>query len=147
MVLQRSRQAPPHSKTVSTQNYWRPLQINREFASHFRKPNAWIRLFRDIRTDRAADLGTRARIGCHTFRATGITAYLEARGTLENAQAMADHASPRTTQLYDRTGDEITLDERSNGLRFDGIRRTETSAATKNGISFPVWSGGGTTRP
>jgi hypothetical protein len=28
-----------------------------------------------------------------------------------NAQAMADHASPRTTQLYDRTGDEITLDE------------------------------------
>jgi hypothetical protein len=31
--------------------------------------------------------------------------------TLENAQAMADHASPRTTQLYDRTGDEITLDE------------------------------------
>ena len=32
-------------------------------------------------------------------------------GTLENAQAMADHASPRTTQLHDRTGDEITLDE------------------------------------
>jgi integrase len=36
---------------------------------------------------RAANLGTRARIGCHTFRATGITAYLEAGGTLENAQA------------------------------------------------------------
>jgi hypothetical protein len=32
-------------------------------------------------------------------------------GTLENAQAMADHASPRTTQIYDRTGDEVTLDE------------------------------------
>jgi hypothetical protein len=31
------------------ENCWRPLQINREFASHFRKPNAWIRLFRDIR--------------------------------------------------------------------------------------------------
>jgi len=30
-------------------------------------------------------------------------------GTLENAQAM--HESPRTTKLYDRTGDEITLDE------------------------------------
>jgi hypothetical protein len=37
--------------------------------------------------------GTRgaAKIGCHTFRATGITAYLEAGGTLENAQAMAAH--------------------------------------------------------
>ena len=60
---------------------------------------------------RAADLGTRVNIGCHTFRATGITAYLEAGGTLENAQAMAAHESPRTTKLYDRTGDEITLDE------------------------------------
>src|ERR1700689_1369824 len=60
---------------------------------------------------RAGDLGTRVRIGCHTFRATGITAYLEAGGTLENAQVMAAHESPRTTKLYDRTGDEITLDE------------------------------------
>jgi integrase/recombinase XerD len=38
---------------------------------------------------RAAELGTRVKIGCHTFQATGITAYLEASGTLENAQAMA----------------------------------------------------------
>ena len=29
---------------------------------------------------RAADLATRVKIGCHTFRATGITAYLEAGG-------------------------------------------------------------------
>jgi len=60
---------------------------------------------------RAADAGIKIKIGCHTFRATGITAYLEAGGTLENAQAMAAHDSPRTTKLYDRTGDEITLDE------------------------------------
>jgi site-specific recombinase XerD len=60
---------------------------------------------------RAADFGMRVRVGCHTFRATGITAYLEAGGTLENAQAMAVHESPCTTKLYDRTGDEITLDE------------------------------------
>jgi site-specific recombinase XerD len=60
---------------------------------------------------RAADLGFKVRIGCHTFRATGITAYLDAGGTLENAQAMAAHESPRTTKLYDRTGDQITLDE------------------------------------
>ena len=51
------------------------------------------------------------RINCHTFQATGITAYLEAGGTLENAQAMAAHESPRTTKLYDRTGEAITLDE------------------------------------
>jgi integrase len=60
---------------------------------------------------RAADLGMKVKIGCHTFRATGITAYLEAGGTLENAEIMAAHESPRTTKLYDRTGDEITLDE------------------------------------
>ncbi len=47
----------------------------------------------------------------HTFRATGITAYLENGGTIENAQAIAAHESPKTTKLYDRTGDEITLDE------------------------------------
>jgi site-specific recombinase XerD len=60
---------------------------------------------------RTADAGFKNRLGCHVFRATGITAYLEAGGTLENAQAMAAHESPRTTKLYDRTGDEITLDE------------------------------------
>jgi len=60
---------------------------------------------------RAAELGMKVKIGCQTFRATGITAYLEAGGNLENAQMMAAHESPRTTKLYDRTGDEITLDE------------------------------------
>jgi integrase/recombinase XerD len=48
---------------------------------------------------------------CHTFRATGITTFLENSGTIENAQAIAAHESPKTTMLYDRTGDEITLDE------------------------------------
>lgn len=51
------------------------------------------------------------RICCHTFRATGITAYLENGGTIENAQAIAAHESLRTTKLYDRTTDTITLDE------------------------------------
>ena len=50
-------------------------------------------------------------IGCHTFRATGITAYLEAGGTIEGAQAIAAHESPRTTKLYDRRGDMATMDE------------------------------------
>jgi len=57
----------------------------------------------------AAGIGT--AIGNHTFRATGITAYLKSGGTLENAAAMANHASTRTTQLYDRRSDDITLDE------------------------------------
>jgi integrase len=60
---------------------------------------------------RARDAGMEIRIGCHTFRATGITAYLGNGGALENAQTMANHESPRTTKLYDRTGDAITLDE------------------------------------
>ena len=60
---------------------------------------------------RTAEAGFKIKLGCHVFRGTGITAYLEAGGTLENAQAMAAHESPRTTKLYDRTGDEITLDE------------------------------------
>lgn len=29
--------------------YWRPLEIDRDFASHFAEPNAWVRLFRDVR--------------------------------------------------------------------------------------------------
>src|SRR5437016_511592 len=60
---------------------------------------------------RALAAGLPSSISCHTFRATGITAYLEAGGTIENAQAIAAHESPRTTKLYDRTSDEITLDE------------------------------------
>jgi integrase len=60
---------------------------------------------------RAAAAGIKAPIGCHTFRATGITAYLDNGGTLEHAQAMAAHESPRTTKLYDRTDDQITLNE------------------------------------
>ena len=50
-------------------------------------------------------------VGCRTWRATGITIYLENDGRLEHAQQMAGHESPRTTKLYDRTKDEITLSE------------------------------------
>jgi len=60
---------------------------------------------------RAKAAGLSDRVCCHTFRATGITAYLEAGGTIENAQAIAAHESPRTTKLYDRTSDQLTLDE------------------------------------
>ncbi len=47
--------------------------------------------------------------GNHTFRAIGITAYLKNKGTLEAAQHIANHESPRTTKLYDRRQDEISV--------------------------------------
>jgi site-specific recombinase XerD len=60
---------------------------------------------------RAAAAGIATRLGNHSFRATGITAYLKNGGTLEKAAQMANHASTRTTQLYDRRRDEMSLDE------------------------------------
>jgi integrase/recombinase XerD len=60
---------------------------------------------------RAATAGIATRIGNHTFRATGITDYLKNKGLLEHAQTIANHASPRTTKLYDRRSDVISLDE------------------------------------
>jgi integrase/recombinase XerD len=60
---------------------------------------------------RAKAAGIEAPIGCHTFRGTGITAYLSNGGILEKAQAIANHESARTTKLYDRRDDELTLDE------------------------------------
>ena len=55
--------------------------------------------------------GIRTRVGNHSFRATGITAYLSNGGALEHAQSMAAHESPRTTKLHDRTKERLTLDE------------------------------------
>jgi integrase/recombinase XerD len=60
---------------------------------------------------RARQAKLSASVCCHTFRATGITAYLANGGSLENAQAIAAHESPRTTKLYDRTANQISLEE------------------------------------
>jgi len=60
---------------------------------------------------RADDAGIKTKIGCHTFRATGITEYLRNGGRLEIAQQMANHESARTTGLYDRRDDQVSLDE------------------------------------
>jgi integrase/recombinase XerD len=65
----------------------------------------------DMVKRRAIAAGISDRVCCHTFRATGITAYLENGGTIEHAQQIACHESPKTTKLYDHTGDQITLDE------------------------------------
>ena len=71
-----------------------------------RQEDAWAMIRR-----RAGAAGIATPIGCHSFRATGITAYLMNGGTLEHAQAMAGHESPRTTKLYDRTQERLTQDE------------------------------------
>lgn len=60
---------------------------------------------------RANAAGIKTKIGNHSFRATGITAYLKNGGKLETAKTMANHSSMRTTQLYDRRNDDISLDE------------------------------------
>ncbi len=74
------------------------------------KPLAQADAYRMIQR-RAAASNVATRIGCHSWRARGITAYLENGGLLEHAQKMAAHASARTTKLYDRRGEGISLDE------------------------------------
>jgi site-specific recombinase XerD len=70
------------------------------------QPDAWRMIRR-----RAAAAGIAEAISCHTFRATGITAYLSNGGALDHPQEMAAHESPRTTKLYDRTKERLTQDE------------------------------------
>jgi integrase len=87
------RTSPGHNATMLTEH---PMD----------QSAAWLMIRR-----RGAAAGIRAAIGNHTFRATGITAYLENGGQLEHAQTMAAHESPRTTKLYDRTRDRLTQSE------------------------------------
>jgi site-specific recombinase XerD len=60
---------------------------------------------------RASDAGIETAIGCHTFRATGITDYLTNGGRIEVAQRMAGHANAKTTGLYDRRNDDVSVGE------------------------------------
>ena len=90
----------PLFRTLST-TPGRPLSLE-----SMTQPDAWRMIRR-----RARKASIKTKIGCHTFRATGITAYLENGGTLEHAQQIAAHESPRTTKLYDRTTEQVSLDE------------------------------------
>jgi len=71
-----------------------------------KQANAYVMVRR-----RAAAAGIEARVGNHTFRATGIAAYLESGGKLETAAAMANHSSLRTTQLYRGRRNAVSADE------------------------------------
>ena len=85
----------------------RPLGSDRTLSGRpLPQATAWQMLQRHARA-----AGIETVICNHTFRATGITTYLKNGGTLERAAHMASHSSTRTTQLYDRRSDEVTLDE------------------------------------
>jgi len=60
---------------------------------------------------RARTSGIVKRVCCHSFRATGVTEYMNSGGTIEIAQRIAGHTSPATTRIYDRSGDRLTLEE------------------------------------
>lgn len=86
---------------------FRSLDRSGELTSRRLTRNDALRMVRR----RVRSAGLPGSVCCHTFRATGITTYLQNGGTIENAQAIAGHASPRTTKLYDRRNDAISLDE------------------------------------
>ena len=75
-----------------------------------RQPMAQAEVYMMIQR-RALAAGIETKISCHSFRATGITTYLQNGGKLEVAQQMAGHESARTTGLYDRRNDSVALDE------------------------------------
>ena len=86
---------------------FRTIDKTRTLTSRPMDPNDALRMIKG----RAGKAGLSPDVCCHTFRATGITAYLENGGTIEKAQQIAAHESPKTTKLYDRTVDTISLDE------------------------------------
>jgi hypothetical protein len=88
------------------------FEYGRRLLSHFLSSLSWVE-GAGITVEHWS-AGSRAHpmgIGNHAFRATGISAYLKNGGTLEKAAAMANHASTRTTQLYDRRPDDVSFDE------------------------------------
>ncbi len=87
---------------------------------------------------RASDAGIETAIGCHTFRATGITDYLISGGRIEVAQRMAGHSNAKTTGLYDRRNDDISVGE----VERIGILAKRTNAErrcrnSKNSVGIP----------
>src|SRR5439155_1498977 len=86
---------------------FRTLDRHRQLTATRIDANDVLRMIK--RYSRRAGLSN--EICCHTFRATGITTYLQNGGTIERAAAIANHESTRTTQLYNRTNDQVSLDE------------------------------------
>ena len=60
---------------------------------------------------RVSDAGIETAIGCHSFRATGITDYQTNGGRIEVAQKMPGHSNAKTTGLYDRRNVVVNVSE------------------------------------
>jgi len=83
---------------------------------------------------RALVAGLSGRICRRTHRATGVTAYLEPAGTVEKAPQVAAHEVPKTTKLYDRTSDRMTLDDVDRiaiSLARSAVRPSEPDRSTR----------------
>src|SRR6266436_301964 len=119
----KEHEVPVHSKAKEAVDLW----LERSYVAS--KPNAplfpsfaknretldWRRLDRrsvlKLVEKRAKASGILKRVCCHSFRATGVTEYMNSGGTIEIAQRIAGHTSPSTTRIYDRSGDQLTLQE------------------------------------
>jgi integrase/recombinase XerD len=97
-ALDRARKGPLFRAAIGKTKKLGPGQMSRK--------DVWCMVRR-----RAADAGIETPIGCHTFRATGITDYLTNGGRIEVAQRMAGHSNAKTTGLYDRRNDDISVGE------------------------------------
>jgi len=79
--------------------------------------NAWVAIRK-----RARNAGFLTPVGCHTWRATGVTVYLENGGRLEHAQQMAgmSRPGPRSSTTGPKTRSQSA---RSSGFNFNGLAR------------------------
>ncbi|MEO8372710.1 MAG: tyrosine-type recombinase/integrase, partial [Candidatus Solibacter sp.] len=101
-----ARRTPREGAAAFTAKAWLFPSVRRRTGHFTERPMSQADVYRMVRR-RAAAAGIKTQIGCHTFRATGITEYLRNGGKLEIAQQMANHESARTTGLYDRRNDRV----------------------------------------
>ena len=119
----KEHEVPVHSKAKEAVDLWleRSHLASKPSAPLFpsfgkdRETLNWRRLDRrsvlKLVEKRAKASGIQKRVCCHSFRATGVTEYMNSGGTIEIAQRIAEHTSPATTRIYDRSGDQLTLQE------------------------------------
>jgi integrase len=156
----KEREVPVHSKAKEVVDLW--LERSRLAANpsaplcpSFGKNRETIELRRLDRRSvlklvekRAKASGILKRVCCHSFCATGVTEYMNSGGTIEIAQRIADHTSPATTRIYDRSGDRVTLEEIERvqigltGHRFvtqPFVRRCLQRTAAKRSLKMTGW--------
>ena len=116
-------EVPVHSKARQAVDHW--LQVSgletnpvAPLFPAFGKDKKTIQLRHMDRTSiwklvqaRVRSSGIEKRLSCHSFRATGITEYMNAGGTLDIAQRIAGHSELSTTKIYDRSRDRVTIAE------------------------------------